>query len=276
MSPQPSVTLNDGRVMPQFGLGVWQTPQDDAAVVVKTALEAGYRAVDTAAIYGNERGVGEGLKTADVSDQAVFVTTKLWNDRQGYDSALTAFDKSLERLGREAVDLYLIHWPAPKKGLYLDSWRAMARLKEEGRARSIGVSNFAPEHLRRLIDETGVVPAVNQIELHPSFQQKPLRAFHEAHGIHTESWSPLGQGRQLNDPVIAKIAEKHGKTAAQVVIRWHLDSGLIVIPKSVTPSRIRENIAVFDFTLDPDDMQRIAALDRADGRIGPDPMTADF
>ena len=273
MPEQLKVTLNDGQAMPQFGLGVWQTPQDVAAEVVKTALDAGYLSVDTAAIYGNERGVGEGLK---VAKGEVFLTTKLWNDRQGFDSTLQAFDKSLGRLGVEAVDLYLIHWPAPAKDLYLDSWKAMIQLKQEGRARSIGVSNFTPEHLQRLIDETGVTPAVNQIELHPSFQQRTLRAFHEAHGIHTESWSPLGQGRQLEDPTVGEIARKHGKSPAQVVIRWHLDSGLIVIPKSVTPSRIRENVEVFDFQLDAEDMAAIDGLDRADGRIGPDPMTANF
>ena len=274
MPEQLKVTLNDGKVMPQFGLGVWQTPQDEAAVVVKTALDAGYLSLDTAAIYGNERGVGEGLKAAKAD--GVFVTTKLWNDRQGFDSTLQAFDKSLARLEIDAVDLYLIHWPAPAKDLYLDSWKAMIQLKEEGRARSIGVSNFAPEHLQRLIDETGVTPAVNQIELHPSFQQKTLRALHEKHGIHTESWSPLGQGRQLEDPVVGRIAAKYGKSPAQIVIRWHLDSGLIVIPKSVTPSRIRENIAVFDFQFDAEDMAAIDGLDRTDGRIGPDPMTANF
>ena len=276
MTDQPHVTLNDGRSMPQFGLGVWQTPQDEAAVVVRTAIEAGYRSVDTAAIYGNERGVGEGLKAADSKGEEVFLTTKLWNEHQGYDSALTAMDKSLGRLGVEAVDLYLIHWPAPSKGLYVDSWKALVRLKEEGKARSIGVSNFAPEHLERIIGETGVIPAVNQIELHPSFQQTELRAFHHKHAIHTESWSPLGQGKQLDDPTLAAIAAKHGKTAAQVIIRWHLDSGLIVIPKSVTPSRIVQNIEVFDFTLDADDMAKIAGLDKAGGRIGPDPMTAAF
>ena len=274
MTDQLTLTLNDGRPMPRFGLGVWRTPQDDAAEVIKQALAAGYRSIDTAAIYGNERGVGEGLKGAARDD--VFVTTKLWNDRQGYDSTLEAFDKSLQRLGLESVDLYLIHWPAPKKDLFVDSWKAMIRLKEEGRARSIGVSNFAPEHLKRVIDETGVTPSVNQIELHPSFQQRALREFHDQHGVKTESWSPLGQGRQLDDPVVGEIARKHGKTPAQVVIRWHLDSGLIVIPKTVTPSRMAENIAVFDFALDADDLARIAALDKSDGRIGPDPVVADF
>ena len=276
MTDQPRITLNDGRAMPQFGLGVWQTPQDEAATVVKTALEAGYLAVDTAAIYGNERGVGEGLRASGVDREAIFLTTKLWNDRQGYDSALEAFDKSLGRLGLDAVDLYLIHWPAPNKGLYVDSWKALVRLKKEGRARSIGVSNFQVAHLERIIGETGVTPAVNQIELHPSFQQKDLRAFHAAHGIATTSWSPLGQGKQLTDPVVGKIAAKHGKTPAQIVIRWHLDSGLIVIPKSVTPSRIRENAQVVDFALDTGDMDALAALDRADGRIGPNPDLAEF
>ncbi len=273
---QSLVTLNDGRAMPQLGLGVWQTPQDVAAQVVRTAIEAGYRAVDTAAIYGNERGVGEGLRAGGVGRDALFVTTKVWNDNQGFDATLTAFDKSLGRLGLETVDLYLIHWPAPAKGLYVETWKALVRLKEEGRAKSIGVSNFQPEHLQRIIDETGVVPAVNQVELHPSFQQRPLREFHAKHGIHTESWSPLGQGKQLDDPVVAEIAAKHGRTAAQVVIRWHLDCGLIVIPKSVTPSRIVENFQVFDFKLDAGDLEKLAGLDKPAGRIGPDPMTAAF
>lgn len=273
---QSLVTLNDGRTMPQLGLGVWRTPQEVAAEVVKTALEAGYRSVDTAAIYGNERGVGEGLRAAGVARDDIFLTTKLWNDNQGFDSTLTAFDKSLARLGLETVDLYLIHWPAPKKDLYVDTWKALVRLKEEGRAKSIGVSNFQPEHLQRIIDETGVVPAVNQVELHPSFQQRALRDAHAKHGIHTESWSPLGQGKQLEDPVVAEIARKHGRTPAQVVIRWHLDSGLIVIPKSVTPSRIVENFQVFDFKLDADDLAKLGGLDTAGGRIGPDPATADF
>ena len=268
---QSFVTLNDGRTMPQLGLGVWRTPQEVAAEVVKIALEAGYRSVDTAAIYGNERGVGEGLKAAEVARADIFLTTKLWNDNQGFDSTLTAFDKSLGRLGLESVDLYMIHWPAPKKDLYVDTWKALVRLKEEGRAKSIGVSNFQPEHLQRIIDETGVVPAVNQVELHPSFQQRALRDAHAKHGIHTESWSPLGQGKQLEDPVVAEIARKHGRTPAQVVIRWHLDSGLIVIPKSVTPSRIVENFQVFDFELSEDEMEKIATLDNSRGRIGPDP-----
>ena len=272
MIEQPSITLNDGAAMPQFGLGVWKTAQGEAPAVMRMAIEAGYRLVDTAAIYGNEEGVGEGLRGA----AEVFLTTKLWNDRQGSDSVLEAFDESLKRLGRDSVDLYLIHWPRPDLNRYVDSWRALIRLQQEGRARSIGVSNFEPEHLERIIGETGVVPAVNQIELHPRFQQKRLREVHAIHGIATESWSPLGQGAELVDPVIVGIARKHAKTPAQIVIRWHLDLGLIVIPKSSNIGRIRENIAVFDFHLDADDMAAITALDRAEGRRGPDPMTATF
>lgn len=268
---QMHVTLNDGTRMPQFGLGVWQTPAGEAAGIVKAAVAAGYRAVDTAAAYKNEEGVGRGLAGTDV-----FLTTKLWNDDQGYDEALRAFDASAKRLGRETVDLYLIHWPAPKKGRFVDSWKALVRLKKEGRARSIGVSNFTEAHLERVVGETGVTPALNQIELHPRFQQRALRAFHERHGIHTQSWSPLGRGKLLEDPVLAEIAGRHGKTPAQVVIRWHLDSNLIVIPKTVNPGRLAENIAVFDFSLDADDMERIAGLDGPEGRIGPDPMTATF
>jgi len=275
MTAQPHVVLNDGRKMPQLGLGFWQTPKDGAAAIVKTAVEAGYRSIDTAAIYGNERGVGEGLAAVGAAE-TIFLTTKLWNDNQGFDSTLTAFDKSLGRLGLDSVDLYLIHWPAPKKDLYVETWRAFIRLREEGRARSIGVSNFTAEHLRHLVDETGVVPAVNQIELHPHFQQRDLRAFHADHGVATESWSPLGQGKLLDDPVIGAIAGKHGKSPAQIIIRWHLDSGLVVIPKSVTPRRIVENIDVFDFALDAADMSAIGALDTPAGRVGADPMTADF
>ena len=268
---QSDVTLNDGRSMPQLGLGVWRTPAEDAERVVAAALDAGYRAVDTASAYNNEEGVGRGIAGRDA-----FLTTKLWNNDQGYDAALRAFDASAERLGRDGVDLYLIHWPAPAKGLFVDSWKALVRLKQEGRATSIGVSNFAEAHLERIIGETGVTPAVNQIELHPRFQQTALRAFHTRHGIHTESWSPLGQGRLLEDPALGEIARRIGKTPAQVIIRWHLDSGLIVIPKTVNPDRLKQNLAVFDVTLDADAMAAIAALDTPDGRIGPDPMTATF
>lgn len=268
----PTIILSDGAVMPQFGLGVWQTPQEETEAVVRDALEAGYTLVDTAAIYGNEEGVGRALEGRD----DVFLTTKLWNPDQGYDATLRAFDASLARLGRDSIDLYLIHWPAPARDLYVESWQALVRLKEEGRARSIGVSNFNPEHIDRIIAETGEAPVVNQIELHPRFQQRTARDFHAQRGIATEAWSPLGKGRLFDDPTLRAIADRHGKTAAQIVLRWHLDSGLIVIPKSVRPERLRENIDLFDFQLDDEDMARIATLDAADGRIGPDPLTATF
>ena len=271
MADQPIITLNDGSQMPQFGLGVWQTPDNDAPDVIQAALSAGYKLVDTAAIYGNEAGVGRGLKSAE----GVYLTTKLWNDCQGFDAALKAFDKSEKQLGRR-IDLYLIHWPRPDLDRYVATWRALIRLKQEGRVGSIGVSNFMPDHLERIIGETGVVPAINQIELHPRFQQTRLVEAHAKHGIVTESWSPLGRGSLLDDPVIAGVAKKHGKTPAQAIIRWHLERGFVVIPKSVTPSRIRQNIDVFDFRLDEDDLKAMAALDKADGRTGPDPMTARF
>jgi 2,5-diketo-D-gluconate reductase A len=271
MTAQTFLKLNDGRDMPQVGLGVWQSPADTTADTVATALEAGYLAIDTASAYRNEPGVGEGVKRSGVARDKLFITTKLWNENQGYDAALAAFDKSLQRLGMDHVDLYLIHWPAPAQDLYLDSWKALVRLREEGRARSIGVSNFAISHLERLIGETGVTPAANQIELHPRFQQGELRAFHAANGIVTTSWSPLGQGKLLEHPVIAGIAAKHGRTPAQVIIRWHLDLGLTVIPKSVTPARIVSNLDVFGFGLDDADLAAITALDAGDGRIGPDP-----
>ncbi|WP_312166707.1 aldo/keto reductase [Phenylobacterium sp.] len=270
--PQPLITFNDGATLPQLGLGVWQVPDDEAAAIVQAAVEAGYRHVDTAAVYKNETGVGAGLARADAGAE-VAVTTKLWNESQGYDRALKAFDKSLQRLGRDSVDLYLIHWPCPAQDLYVESWKALVRLKEEGRAKSIGVSNFAADHLRRIVGETGVTPAVNQIELHPRFQQTALRAVHAELGIVTECWSPLGQGKLLQDPVIGKVAAKHGKTPAQTVIRWHLDNGFLVIPKSANADRIRQNFDVFDFTLDAEDMAAIAGLDAADGRIGPDPLS---
>lgn len=272
MPQQQSLTLNDGRVMPQLGLGVFQTPPEATAEAVRTALADGYRSIDTAAVYGNEVGVGDGFRASGLAREEVFITTKLWNGSQGFDRAQRACEKSLERLGLDYVDLYLIHWPAPKQDLYLESWKALIRLREEGKAKSIGVSNFAPEHLDRIIGETGVVPVLNQIELHPRFQQRVWRAADAGHGVITESWSPLGQGDALSNPVLTGIARKHGKTAAQV-IRWHLELGLIVIPKSVTPSRIAENFAVWDFKLDAEDMAAIEALDSASGRRGPDPVT---
>lgn len=273
MATQPSISLNDGRAMPQLGLGVWQAPADTTAEVVRTAIAAGYRAIDTAAVYRNEKGVGEGLRACGLARDEVFITTKLWNDSQGSDAALKAFDASLGRLGLDCVDLYLIHWPAPQQDRYVEAWRALVRLREDGRARSIGVSNFSIAHLERIIGETGVSPAVNQIELHPRWQQAELRAAHQRLGIATTSWSPLGQGQLLSDPVVGRIAAKHGKSPAQAIIRWHLDLGLIVIPKSVTPARIAQNFDVFDFKLDAEDLAAMAALDDPKGRIGPDPAT---
>ena len=270
MAAHPTLTLNDGRAIPQLGLGVWQVPDDQAQAAVAEAIETGYRSIDTATIYGNEAGVGRAVRAAGVPREELFVTTKVWNSDQGYDQTLKALEASLKRLQLDHVDLYLIHWPAPAQDAYAETWRALVALKEQGLARSIGVSNFHAPHLKRVIDETGVVPAVNQIELHPYFQQQALRAVHAEHGIATESWSPLAQGQIVGDPVIARLAEKHGKTPAQIAIRWHLDSGLIVIPKSVTPHRIRENFAVFDFRLDDEDMRAIAALDSG-RRLGPNP-----
>ena len=269
---QPVVTLNNGVQIPQLGFGVWQVPDAETAAAVGTALEAGYRSIDTAAIYGNEKGTGAAIAASGLSRDELFVTTKLWNSDQGHDRTLAGFDASLEKLGLDHVDLYLIHWPTPERDTYLDTWRALGKILADGRARAIGVSNFKPAHLRRLIDETGVVPAVNQVELHPLLQQQELRAFHAEHGIATEAWSPLAQGSLLQHPVLTGIAQRLGRTPAQVILRWHLQQGTVVIPKSVTPERIRQNADVFGFTLDEADMTAVTALDQGDaGRIGPDP-----
>ncbi|MDT0465082.1 aldo/keto reductase [Streptomyces gibsoniae] len=275
-SKVPPIILNNGVEMPQLGFGVWQVPDDEAESAVATALEAGYRSIDTAAIYGNEEGVGKALATSGIPRQDLFITTKLWNSDHGYDSTLRAFDTSLAKLGLEYVDLYLIHWPLPSRGTFVDTYKALEAIYADGRAKAIGVSNFLPEHLRTLIEETSVIPAVDQIELHPHLQQHAAREYHAEQGIATEAWSPLGQGKGLLEvPAIVAIAQKHNRTPAQVVLRWHLQLGNIVIPKSVTPSRIRENIDVFDFTLDTEDMAAISALNE-DRRIGPDPATFDM
>ncbi|MFE2032406.1 aldo/keto reductase [Streptomyces scopuliridis] len=271
MSKVPTLTLLNGIEMPQLGFGVWQVPDDEAARVVGTALEAGYRSIDTAAVYGNEEGTGNAIKASGIAREELFVTTKLWNTEQGYDTTLRAFDASLEKLGLEYLDLYLIHWPKPAADTYVDTYKAFEKLLSDGRVKAIGVSNFLPEHLERLIGETSVVPAVNQIELHPQLQQDASRAFHAKHSIATEAWSPLGQGKGLLEvPTIVAIARKHERTPAQVVLRWHLQLGNVVIPKSVTPSRIQENIDVFGFELDADDLAAFAALDEG-RRIGWDP-----
>lgn len=272
MSQIPSLTLDDGVQIPQLGFGVFQVPPAETAAAVTRALETGYRHIDTAAAYRNEEGVGQAIAAAGLPRDELFVTTKLWNADQGYDSTLAAFDASAQKLGLDVVDLYLIHWPTPARDLYVETWRAFERLKADGRVRSIGVSNFTPAHLRRLFDETGTVPSVNQVELHPHLQQAELRAFHAEHGIATEAWSPLAQGAVLDAPVLTAIADAHGKTSAQVVLRWHIQLGNIVIPKSVTPKRIAENLDLFDFELSDAEIASIATLDRAE-RTGPDPDT---
>ncbi|WP_026422227.1 aldo/keto reductase [Actinokineospora inagensis] len=266
----PHIPLNDATTIPQLGLGVWQVPDDVATSAVLTALEAGYRGIDTAAAYNNESGTGKAIAESSVPRDEIHVTTKVWNTDHGYDSALRAFDASLSRLGLDYVDLYLIHWPVAGRDAYVDTWRALEKIKADGRARSIGVSNFHIPHLRRLFDETDIIPSVNQIELHPNLPQDELRAFHAEHGIATEAWSPLASGELLGDATIGELAGKHGKSAAQVILRWHLQLGNIVIPKSVTPERIRANIDVFDFELDQADLDALAGL--ATGRrTGPHP-----
>ncbi len=272
MANVPVVELNGGGRIPQLGLGVWQVPDGQAADSVKTALAAGYRLVDTAAIYGNEAGVGAGLRAAGVARKDLFITTKLWNDRHGYDDARKAMDESLQKLGLAYVDLYLIHWPVAGSDKYLEAWRAMIEMQRDGLARAIGVSNFTQANLQRLMDDSGVAPAVNQTELHPGFAQRALREFHARHGIATQSWSPLSQGGVAKEKAIVDLARKYGKSPAQVTLRWHLQHGLLVIPKSVTPARIRENIDVFDFELSAADMAAIDAIPDGE-RLGPDPET---
>ncbi|MFD7293434.1 aldo/keto reductase [Streptomyces sp. NPDC059897] len=271
MSSSPEVTLNNGVTMPQLGFGVFQVPDDEAHAAVTSALEAGYRSIDTAALYENEKGTGRAIADSGLAREDVFVTTKLWNTEQGRDTALRAFDASLDRLGMDYVDLYLIHWPVPSRDKYVETWQAFEEILADGRARAIGVSNFLPEHLDRLAAETSVVPALNQIELHPRLQQSELRAYDAKHGIATEAWSPLGRGNGvLDDEIVLALARKHDRSPAQIVLRWHLQLGNVVIPKSVTPSRIRENIAVFDFELAADDMAALAGLETGE-RVGPDP-----
>ena len=270
-SSVPNIKLHDGNNAPQLGYGVWQVENDMAESAVKTAIDVGYRLIDTAAIYGNEQGVGDAIRNCGVPREQLFITTKLWNDRHGYDETLAAFDESMNKLGLDYVDMYLIHWPAPKIGLYVKSWEAMIQLRDEGRIKSLGVSNFNINHLQRLLDETGVLPVVNQIELNPRFQQAELRAFNARNDIATQAWSPLGHGMLWEHPILAAIAHKHQRSVAQVIIRWHIQLDNMVIPKSVTPSRIRENFSVYDFQLDERDMAEIAKLDEPDARHGPDP-----
>lgn len=273
----PSVELNDGRSIPQLGFGVWQVENDVAEKVVGIALDEGYRHIDTAKIYGNEEGVGKAIAASSVDRDEIWLTTKVWNDDQGYDRAIEAFNESLARLGVESVDLLLIHWVSAHRGLYLETWKALIELQKQGKAKSIGVSNFPEKHLREIIDATGVTPAVNQIELHPYFNQAELRKVNDELGIKTEAWSPLGQGGEvLKDPVITEIAEAHSTTAAQVIIAWHLANGIIVFPKSVTEERIASNFKALELKLSPEEIEKINGLTREDGRIGADPATADF
>jgi 2,5-diketo-D-gluconate reductase A len=268
----PSVTLHDGVEIPQLGFGVFQVPPEDTQAAVEEALAAGYRHIDTAAAYRNERGVGAAIAASGLAREDVFVTTKLWNSKQGYDSTLATFEKSLGRLGFEYVDLYLIHWPVPTEDRFVGTWRAFERIREEGRARTIGVSNFRVEDIERLERETWARPTVNQIELHPFFQQAELRSWLAEREIATEAWSPIAQGAALGEEPIVSIAERHGKTPAQAILRWHLQLGNVVIPKSVTPERIRENLEVFDFELSDEEMAAIGELDTG-RRGGPDPAT---
>lgn len=268
----PSITLHDGVEIPQLGFGVFQVPPEDTQAVVEQALDAGYRHIDTAGAYRNEKGVGAAIAASGLAREDLFVTTKLWNSEQGFETTLTAFEGSLGRLGFEYVDLYLIHWPVPSEGRFVDTWRAFERIHGEGRARTIGVSNFRVEDLERLEAETETRPTVNQIELHPRLQQAELRAWHADHGIVTEAWSPLAQGELLDDETIVAIADRHGKTPAQAILRWHLQLGNVVFPKSVTPERIGENIELFDFELSDAEMAEFERLDRGE-RIGPDPGT---
>jgi diketogulonate reductase-like aldo/keto reductase len=266
----PSLSLHDGVEIPQLGFGVFQVPPEDTQETVEEALATGYRHIDTASAYRNERGVGAAIAASGIPREEIFVTTKLWNSQQGYESTLGAFTKSLDRLGLDRVDLYLIHWPMPTEGRALDTWRAFERIHEEGGARTIGVSNFRVEDLEMLEREAEVRPTVNQIELHPHLQQAELRAWHEEHGIATEAWSPLAKGDLLVNETISAVASRHGRTPAQAILRWHLQLGNVVIPKSATPKRIRENFELFDFELGEEDMTEIAALDVGQ-RTGPDP-----
>ncbi len=270
------IALNDGAAIPQLGLGVWQVDPVITAEVVGWGIEAGYRLIDTAEGYQNEEGVGQAIRKAGVPRGELFITSKLRNGAHQRDAALRAFDETMEKLGIEQLDLFLIHWPVPSQGKYVEAWKALVELRQTGRIKSIGVSNFNQDHLERIIGETGVTPVVNQIELHPRFQQRDARDFHARRNIRIESWSPLGSGRLLSDPTLAGIAEKHGKSVAQIIIRWHLQEGLIAIPKSNHQERIAANFDVFDFELDSKDLETIGGMDSPDGRNGANPATAAF
>jgi len=265
----PTAILNDGREMPQLGFGTNDIDNEKAEEIVKEAIARGYRLVDTASMYGNEEGVGKGVGTR----HDIFLTTKIWNDRQGHAEAKTAFRESLAKMGRDEVDLLLIHWPCPGKDLYVDTWKALIELRDDGRVKSIGVSNFMPEHIDRLIAETGVTPAVNQIQVHPMWQQRKVREYNRDKGIVTQSWSPLGSGQLMNHPVLKEIAAELDVPVASVILRWHLQHGLSPIPKTATPERMSDNLDAMTVVLNRDNMARIDALDHPQGMLGPDPMT---
>ncbi|WP_433784493.1 aldo/keto reductase [Actinomycetospora sp. CA-101289] len=275
MSDVPGIELNNGTTIPQLGFGVFQIDPSDTAEAVTTALEVGYRHIDTAQMYGNEAEVGEAIAKSDIPRDQLWITTKCNNSNHGYDDAQSALDESLQKMGLDFVDLYLIHWPLPGKDLYVDTWKGFEKAQQDGKTHTIGVSNFQPHHLDRLLEETDTVPAVNQIELHPHMQQAGLRSYHERHGIRTEAWSPIGQGKGLLDaPELTEIAQAHGKSPAQVVLRWHVQIGNIVFPKSSTAERIRENYEIFDFELGDDEVEKINGMERAE-RLGPDPDKFD-
>ncbi len=271
-SSVPRTLLADGSSMDMLGYGVYKVPPEETQELCTTAFAAGYRLVDTAALYGNEAGVGAAVRSYLASGERddLFVTSKVWNDAHGFDATLRAFDATMERIGLDRLDLYLIHWPVPSQDLYVESWRALNQLKAEGRVRSVGVSNFQQDHLQRLLDETGVVPVLNQVELHPYLQQRELRAFHDQHGIVTQAWSPLGRGKVLDDPVVVDLAARLGRTPAQVILRWHLQHGILTIPKSSSPERISSNLDIFDFELDIPQLDALDSLDR-DQRSGSHP-----
>lgn len=270
MTFAPSALMNDGRTIPLIGFGLWQVPNDIAVESTMVAIEAGYRHLDTAAVYENESGVGKAIVRSGISREELFVTTKVWNTDHGYDQAMAAMDRSLAALGLDYVDLYLVHWPSPATGNYVETWRAVLAMQEQGKTISVGVSNFHPHHLERIIAEFGVVPVLDQVELHPNLQQREVRRFNASHGILTEAWSPLASGELIDDPTIRAIADRHGVSTAQVMIRWHLQLGHVVLPKSVTPERIRQNIDVFGFNLDAGDLAAIAQMDKGK-RTGPNP-----
>src|SRR4051794_1970198 len=269
----PRIALNDGHSIPQVGLGTWKIDEALTPQIVETAIGCGYRLIDTAANYRNESGIGLALAKSSLPREHFVVTTKLWNDSHGYDQTLRAFDASASRLRLEVVDLYLIHWPLPQLGLYVDTWRALIELRKQGRVRSIGVSNFTVRQLERIVGETGVVPALNQVEMHPAFQQRFLRETHEQYKIVTEAWSPLGQGKSVSNPAITAIASRRGRTPAQVILRWHIENGVVAIPRTVTTAHMKENMDVFSFALTREDHDAISTLDSASGRIGYDPGT---